>query len=203
MNDKKLCLDCKFNDENKSWSLRNSIISSSVLKRDSNNKSNAAYYDLFSLSELSIFLKNTPLNVSEGSVYKFNNYWARFGEKYSGSKIDQIIFKPQSSQNTDWDANYEFENAIIGSLTSLKVDDQIGNRWKGFSYLKKLWHSLKDWGLNFSNKSKWNGMTPQEIEFIEDIHNLQNYKPISINFIHTEETRKFSIVDDDNWITKL
>ena len=119
-------------------------------------------------------------------------WWSKFEEKYSGSKIDQIIFGSNSWVNNSAFDEMVYKDAIIRSLVSPNNYEQMSNRRKGLSYLKNLWNSIKDWSVNYEQKSNQDNLTPKDVEFLEEIHKFQNYKPTSINLNNYEEIRKSS-----------
>lgn len=67
---------------------------------------------------------------------------------------------------------------------------QMENRKSGFLYLKNLCNTLIKTDLVFNKSSKCPGMTPGEVEFLEDIQNLQNYKPIMVPQETKESTKE-------------
>ena len=187
MSFKKLYLPLNFDDESIFWSLRESIFDSNCNKHENWVMHNKKLYDSYSLFELNSSFKNTPIISSVTTTNKIQDEWANFGEKYSGSVIDKFIFGkeiPVSFSKEVEPKNYRIK---CDNLVTSNKEYQITNRIKGFVYLKKLWHSLINCKLNFWSESKWADMTPGEVDFIEDIHNLQNYMPASINALSSEE----------------
>ena len=183
MNSKKLCLPLNFVDD-EYWSLKDSLINSNIQISNKCTNYDSNYLSLCSVSELNLLLKNTPIISNEAVTNKIMNEWEKFGEQYSGSIIDKLIFGKKDHLNFKAvEPNNQLTNS--DNLVSSKENYQIRNRIKGFVYLKKLWNSFIECKLNFTTKSKWEGMTTGEVDFIEDIHNLQNYMPKALSSSHS------------------
>lgn len=113
----------------------------------------------------------------------------KYGETYAGTAIDRAVFGNTGSSSTFCRQFFDVSDFNLEISTVPDEKTQLENRRRGFLYLKNLCGTLTTTKLNFEAESKWKGMTPGEVEFIEDIHNLQNFKPIMVPALEKESTK--------------
>lgn len=181
------------------WSLRDAqeklAKENGTAAKAKNMKPDCDSYFGLSLTDNKKYWWNTPNRITPSNGV-LGVTTETYDEIYSGSVIDRIIFSQGVSEGHVTPAN---EPAIITCVEVSKLlpeKAQLENRVNGLIYLKKLWNSFKKWDLTFPESSKYPGLTKGEIEFLEDVNNLQNYKPIQNHELDNE-------VSNDHNLTQL